>query len=229
MIRDDGAKCQGEGGSSQLSAVSGQLPSFARLDGRGRPSLRGSSLLADRGVAQDFAALEIDLAGDQAIVVDAAGRRVFRAGIDDVLEGSVFVEETEGVLCREMVADYDTGVVHSRQSRAVWRVRVIDGGKSAVLPEETVAERTAGIGSDDRSVVIDGLGVGCLGLGISDGGVAAVDEAESLGYRFAVAEAADHVSQLVDVEHPGVRGLGIVDDGELVALPQESMNVPRVS
>src|SRR5208282_6739899 len=53
--------------------------------------------------------------------------------------------------------------------------------------------------------------------------------AESLGYRFAVAEAADHVSQLVDVEHPGVRGLGIVDDGELVALPQESMNVPRVS
>src|SRR5208283_5955718 len=153
-------------GSSQLSAVSGQLPSFARLDGRGRPSLRGSSLLADCGVAQDFAALEIDLAGDQAIVVDTAGRRVFRAraGVDDVLEGSIFVEETEGVLCREMVADYDTGVVHSRQSRAVWRVRVIDGGKSAVLPEETVAERTAGIGSDDRSVVIDGLGVGCLGL-----------------------------------------------------------------
>src|SRR5208337_1119008 len=108
-------------------------------------------------------------------------------------------------------------------------VRVIDGGKSTVLPEETVADRTAGIGSNNRAVVIDGLRIGCLRLGISDGGVVAVHEHESLGCRSAAgAVAADHGSELVDVEHPRIGDLGVVDDSPLAALERESMDVTGV-
>jgi hypothetical protein len=48
--------------------------------------------MAERGVAQGVRRGKEDLAGDQPAVVDANGHGEFRAGIDDVLEDSIFVK-----------------------------------------------------------------------------------------------------------------------------------------
>src|SRR5271170_8139219 len=112
-------------------------------------------LLAHRGKAQGFCAFEDDLAGDQAVVVDAAGHGVLGAGIDDVLEGSVLVNEAERVIAGKMVADGHTGVIHSHQSGSVVGVRIIDVGESAILPEEAIANYASCVESGNHAVIID--------------------------------------------------------------------------
>src|ERR1700686_2119631 len=53
-------------------------------------------LLAHRGVAQAVFAGEVDLTGDQAVVVDTTGHGVAGTGIGDVFEDSIFVNEADG-------------------------------------------------------------------------------------------------------------------------------------
>src|SRR6266849_8752373 len=138
------------------------------------PKLGASSLLAHCGVAKGVVAGEINLARDQAVVVDATGFGVSRAGIDDALEVAILVDESEVAIGRKMIADDHTGVVHCRQNGAIPRVRVVDGREGSVFPEEAAAHGAAGVGSDNVAVVIDGQGIGYLRIGISDGGVVAV-------------------------------------------------------
>src|SRR5271169_5247260 len=105
--------------------------------------------MAERGVAQGFRGGQEDLARNQAIVVDAANHGEFRARIDHILEDSAFVDEAEVAVEREMIADDDARVVHPGESSSVPGVRIIDGGESPVLPQESAADAVAGIASDN--------------------------------------------------------------------------------
>src|ERR1700674_1014264 len=70
------------------------------MAGGGRPYLwlcqSRVRLLAHRSEAQAVFAGEVDLTGDQAVVVDTTGHGVAGAGIDDVFEDSIFVNEADG-------------------------------------------------------------------------------------------------------------------------------------
>src|ERR1700681_616712 len=187
--------------------------------------LKAKSLLTHRVEAQSVFAGEVDLTGDQAVVVDTTSHGVAGAGVDDVLEDSILVNEAVGAIGCKMVADDHADVVHRGQNASVPGAREIDGGEGPVLPEEAVADEAAGVGSDYVAVVIDTQRVGCQRIGIGDGGVVAVHELESHGHGLAGAKAADRVSQQVDVEQPAIDGLGMVDGGEVATLQQESVNV----
>src|ERR1017187_6546906 len=110
MIGDGGEKCQG--------AAFGHQPSAPTAKSKEQ---RAKSLLANRGVAQCVCArdVHIDLAGDQAVVVDAACKCEARAGVIDALEDSVLVDETEIAVAVKLVTYNNAGVVHPRQGRPV--------------------------------------------------------------------------------------------------------------
>src|SRR5271163_686709 len=104
-----------------------------------------SDLFADRRIAQRARPRNIDLPGDQAVVVDAASDGVFRAGINDLLESSIFVDDAKSLVPREMVGHDHTRIIDTDESGSVLGAWKIDGSELPVLPQEAVADEATGV------------------------------------------------------------------------------------
>src|ERR1700722_830588 len=111
---------------------------------RPSPSLRDpDALFADGGVTQNVRAVDEYFTRDQAVIVDTAGSGVFRPGVDDALEASVFINKPGILFGGNVVAHDYSGIVDARQYGPVFRIRVIDGRELSVLPGEPVVHHTA--------------------------------------------------------------------------------------
>src|ERR1022692_2000208 len=83
----------------------------------------GEFLFAHCGVAQAACALYNDQAGDDAVIVDAAGGRVFRTRVDDPLEHAVLINKPGLGIGGDTVADDESGIVDAHEIGSVFGFR----------------------------------------------------------------------------------------------------------